>query len=563
MPMNKIPRTITVTQLTSFMCQCQRRLWLDLHGNEADKVMLHPDQERWMQQGNQHEQQIVTTCYGPVHSVSVRDWPDLVRQTREWMSKGIALICQGGLEVPLPSSRLLIGRPDVLVRVNTPSTIGAWHYRPIEIKSYRDKKKAKAAEFQLQCYRWMLNHLQGVEPVGELWLGADSVVDSSQLTSVRPHTIEQLRDPLGKDIEQAVCDYRKMEQQVDAPPIFFDRDWCSYCEWRFFCERVAFEKNDLVLVPELKKRTIEELRQDGIETLETFVVLTPAQLGTYPYVGKQGGKYIAHAQAILTGRGIPLSRNPQLPAPSPALYLDLETSADERIWAFGFAQGAEATQVVLVVPPDVPMPSQSVLMEEITITFVRDIATGWQCVAHAIMGRDGPIVHWSNHEPRFLEKTAPPALRPQLTSRLFDLHKWSEQNYALPSPRRITQKGGYSVKALSPWLGVDRPAEDTFQAAEDSFTAWCRFRREHRQHREGHVSQDRTPTFLKWLRNVLLRNPPECHSPQDKYPTSQDRSLLRPVVLYVRADVQFLVKMWDWYRSEAARQEVGSRIREG
>ncbi len=141
MPMNKIPRTITVTQLTNFMYKCQRRLWLNLHGNEADNVMLDPDQERWMQQGNLHEQQVVTTCYGPARSVSVPNWPDLVRQTREWMDEGISPILQGGLEVPLQSSRLLIGKPDVLVRADTPSKIGAWHYRPIEIKSYRDKKK--------------------------------------------------------------------------------------------------------------------------------------------------------------------------------------------------------------------------------------------------------------------------------------------------------------------------------------------------------------------------------------------------------------------------------------
>jgi uncharacterized protein len=572
-------RVVRVRDLT-WLEKCERHIWLNTHGDPAAQVRPGLTQERRAAQGRQHERAILPV---PDHAIRGTGWHDQVQHTLTALRAGVPSVQHAAFSVRFSDTVTLVGEVDHLVRVAGDSHFGDWYYEPVEVKQIG--KALPAHCLQLQCYRWMLERIQGVLPTGHLWLGEDRREEAR-----RPHRVESLTGPVQDVVAEAVQRFVRITQYPTAPPIWFARKICPYCPWRQSCEQTALATQDCALLPGLRVDTATALRHANITTLPALVALTPEQLAAYRGVGRQGPTLLAHARAITTGQPVRLSDAPAPPPAQVALYLDLETyEHPERVWAFGFATGPNDTRIVLVVPEPVPLPATPMVIADVTITCVRDMAAGWQVVADTALPSTGPILHWGHHEQRFLRATAPPEIRMRLETRMVDLQDWITTHYALPVTRRATAlrcrlfivgtrfcasaarpnaehtalerqrlplpltafqrdpakkstlerratgDGGYSAKSLSVRVGVTRPDDDSFTAAETAFDQWCRARQGVRECPAYPPSR-----WRHWVRKLVgaTSSTVRLHA--------KNRALLTPVVTYVQADVQFLVSMRAW-----------------
>ena len=64
---------------------CERRVWLDAHGDPAERDMSTPETLRLYALGSQHEQHIYTTTAGEIKPVDITSWEEGVAATRDLM----------------------------------------------------------------------------------------------------------------------------------------------------------------------------------------------------------------------------------------------------------------------------------------------------------------------------------------------------------------------------------------------------------------------------------------------------------------------------------------------
>src|ERR1700730_6176462 len=112
--------------------------------------------------GLEHEQRYLRELSGKdgfaVSQIDINGrWEDAVGETVRAMRKGVEAVYQATFLDP-PWG----GRSDFLVRVNTPSALGAWSYEVVETKLARSTKAT--ALVQLCFYSDLLSKIQGMEP---------------------------------------------------------------------------------------------------------------------------------------------------------------------------------------------------------------------------------------------------------------------------------------------------------------------------------------------------------------------------------------------------------------
>lgn len=495
-------RVLTAKTIT-WLERCERRVWLEVYGDRAQKVADSPISVQRAAAGLAHEAAVMTAMLEPAQPIEVPDWPTLVRETRRLMQEGVKEIRQAGLEVRFDSDLRLLGRPDVVRRLDQPSWLGPWSYAPVEIKQHAAPQPHDL--LQLDLYRWMLGAAQGHLPDGELWLGArDGVPTTIQRQTSEPRAaVAQLRH------------VRSMSPHGE-PAIWFS-DHCQYCPWREACSRQAEERQDLALVARLNHRTAAALRADGITTLSQLAELSATQLTHYPNAGPKTARHILmHARALLAGAPLP-GPQAQPALPTAALFLDLESHpATQEPWAFGWVDAQGRPGVALVAPPRPAAAPTAPHIGGVPIRFVDDVSTGWQQLTQLVRQGPGAIIHWSTHEPRCLTRTGPTAVVEALQPRMVDLHPAFMARYTLPIPRGATQTAG-TLKAIGGYLGQQWPAEVDWSMSWAAYNAW-------RQQIGEAVFQRQA-----WDDGI--------------------DAILTPAIAYLLADVEALRRVWQWLKA--------------
>ena len=499
-----MPRSPLSITTIAWLARCERRVWLELHGECARKVPDRPTAVWRATAGRVHAAPVMATMHAPAQPVEVPDWSSRVRETWRMLREGVAEIHQAGLEVPLGEARWLHGQPDVLRRCDQPSHFGPWSYEPVEIKQHQRARPHD--RLQLDLYRWMLGELQGWVPDGELWLGAHTGVPTMnhRQTGTLTHLTARW-------------------QQIDTlwhrpePPVAFAR-FCESCAWRTACDQWAAERQDIAVLTGLERCTADALRADGITTLRQVAVLAPAQLQRYPFAGPTVASHVrAHAQALLAGSPIRASA-PQPPVPEPTLFLDLESDPhSQEPWAFGWLDGAGQPGIALVIPARPAHAPTRTLLAGVPVQFVRTAHAGWQHIAHLVERRPGQIFHWGDHEERMLVRSAAPAVTNALRPRMADLHQACLCRYTLPIPRGASQTSG-TLKAVGAYVGQRWPADVDYVVAWMAYTAW---------RHQMHAALD-------------LRHP-QIAAMDD---------LLLPAITYLHADVAALRRIWQWLTAQ-------------
>ena len=144
------------------------------------------------------------------------------------------------------------GVADFLIRVETPSKIGAWSYEALDTKLARHAKPAYV--LQLCFYSERLAVLQGVAPER-----IHVLLGNQTMESFRPQEFAAYQRRIERRLEGFVA---------DPPPTEpFPVDRCGICEFRPRCDAHWDAVDHLCRVAGIQRRQIERLGETDVATL--------------------------------------------------------------------------------------------------------------------------------------------------------------------------------------------------------------------------------------------------------------------------------------------------------
>ncbi|RPI95699.1 MAG: hypothetical protein EHM39_11570 [Chloroflexi bacterium] len=95
------PLTITAQTLRNLLT-CERRVWLDTHGDPALRAEILADDLHVYALGNAHEQAVQVATAEHIEPIPLASWAEGVEVTRRLMRQGVAGIIQARLEIDVP-----------------------------------------------------------------------------------------------------------------------------------------------------------------------------------------------------------------------------------------------------------------------------------------------------------------------------------------------------------------------------------------------------------------------------------------------------------------------------
>ena len=315
---------LSPSDLASFLT-CRHRAGLDLAA--ARKAIDKPRYEdpyaaMLKQHGEDHESAYVDSLRASGKGVvDLQDDADAAEKTKQAMRAGVEVIVQAKLE-----GDLIAGYADVLVRVDTPSDLGAWSYEAQDTKLAKETKGGTI--LQLSAYSDMVGRIQGKTPE---WFQVVTPVETERYrvedyAAYYRMVLATLRSSVEKGHEVLLDTY--YPEPVEA---------CTVCRWDARCERRRRDDDHLSYIAGSGRSHRVELVAQGVGTLAAAAVMpvpvtfTPARGSreTYGRLGDQAR--VQHQQRseqkpvyerldIKEGEGLC-----RLPPPSKGdLFLDLE-----------------------------------------------------------------------------------------------------------------------------------------------------------------------------------------------------------------------------------------------
>ncbi|WP_039016809.1 TM0106 family RecB-like putative nuclease, partial [Cupriavidus sp. SHE] len=242
-----------------------------------------------------------------------------VAATRKAMHEGVGVIFQAAFR-----HDQYLGYADFLVKVDSPSQLGAYSYE------VQDTKLARSARgkfiIQLCFYSWLLSREQGTMPQS-----MQVVLGSGHVATFRvADYFMYFRDVLAR--------FERRIAEGDAVNTYPDPcEKCSQCEWINLCDSRRSDDDHLSYVANISKAQIKKLSESGVTTLAELAVM-PAQASIPKLASKTLERLRAQAALQLKARsegGMHLELLPKvdqglrgferLPTPSPGdMYFDME-----------------------------------------------------------------------------------------------------------------------------------------------------------------------------------------------------------------------------------------------
>lgn len=263
---------VSATDLSNFLA-CHQLTALDrltALGKQAKPPKYDdPSLELLWARGLQHEQSFleglrergfnVEDIGAPSFGESGPDWADLAAKTRHAMGRGVDVVYQGVL-----LSSPWLGRPDFLLRVDTPSDLGDWSYEVADTKLARDAKAG--AVLQIALYSQLLAEQQGINPEWmTLALGGPGSPEErlrySDFSAYLRMVGTRLAELMRVDAEEAVG---------SAPE---PCDHCRICAWRSRCDDERRAADHLSLVAGITRQQRTALQERSVNTLAELAAL--------------------------------------------------------------------------------------------------------------------------------------------------------------------------------------------------------------------------------------------------------------------------------------------------
>lgn len=307
---------------------CRYLTQLDLkvaHGAMAKPSYYDPTLEVLIERGRRHEQGYLEHLRSSGREISEIDGVGVdttsIAATIVAMKQGDDVIAQAALR-----SGQWNGRADVLLRVDRPSSLGAWSYEIVDTKLSQETKGSTL--LQLSLYADMLAEAQGTPPEFVY------VVTPETGYEEQPYRVAQFAAYyrwVRQRLEQAVTD------GADAGLYPEPTSYCDVCRWRVSCDARRRADDHLSLVAGISRGQIGELAKHAIGSTAALAALPlpipwkpeRGAAASYEKVreqarlqvdGRAKGQVLFEILPVVSGFGLCT-----LPAPSPGdVFLDFE-----------------------------------------------------------------------------------------------------------------------------------------------------------------------------------------------------------------------------------------------
>jgi predicted RecB family nuclease len=263
---------LSATDLSNFL-NCRHRTALEMGealGKRQRPAWTDPLLEALFARGLEHERNYVSRLSAAGKSIvdlsEIKAREGAIAATLEAMRTGAEVIVQGAV-----GDGRWYGRPDVLLRVDSPSALGSWSYEVADTKLAVDTRAGTILQLGLYC-----DLLAGVQSLGPEYF---YVVTTDKDAPVRAYRVNDysayfrlLRDRLeavveGDDDTLAAANY---PERVDH---------CDVCPWSTVCSDKRRRDDHLSLVAGITRIQRSELVTQNIRTVaklgNTPLPLTP------------------------------------------------------------------------------------------------------------------------------------------------------------------------------------------------------------------------------------------------------------------------------------------------
>jgi uncharacterized protein len=255
---------LTATDLVGFL-NCRHLSFLDLavaEGSLSKPFVWDPLLRLLWERGSVHEayyvEHLSRTGLDVASIMPTGTAAEAEAQTLATMRAGVPVIVQGTL-----SHDGWVGRPDVLRRVEVPSTLGCWSYEPVDTKLARETKAGTI--LQLCVYSDLLRVAQGVAP---------------EFMYVVPPWNEF--QPQQYRFTDYAAFYRKAKRALRQALLTQPNDdtypeptaHCNVCRWRVACDQRRRSDDHLSLVANITRIQISELRRRRVTTVKALASLS-------------------------------------------------------------------------------------------------------------------------------------------------------------------------------------------------------------------------------------------------------------------------------------------------
>ncbi len=476
---------ITATDLYNYT-KCKYRVYMDKNTPADQKDEVSYFLELLWQNGINHEEKAVeyfTSREGKVFVEITSDGKTEdslkkgARETQLHMKNGVNYIYQGillreGEDSLFEQTPLLVGRPDILMKVKGTSNFGDFSYVAVDIKAGKGKETTDWGErlnpsyaVQLEFYNMLLEDILGKTP------------EEAYIFNVHQEFVKYPM-PTPKGIfKQALADVRKMTagSTEDKEPVI--SSMCGICHWQSTCQAWADKHSDLTLLFYLGEKVKYGFYDMGIKNLNDLAQADINKLIPQLQRAKKAGAFypsfseellkslVTRAQLYVqekaegNGETYIIRNNPNFPKTKKEIHYDIEDDPmNEYVYMHGFwiiEEGKNPYYQAIVATRD---KTEEEITKELWAFFAAN--------------EDVPIYHYSAHEKhtckRLMEKYK---LDPNVFDRVFgkdgsaiDLYDWIVANTDWP----LTS---YGLKAICKYTGFKWNAEDAGGANSVSWFA--------------------------------------------------------------------------------------------
>lgn len=236
---------------------CPHWPYFDLYGDQSKRRRRNRFSELLLEMGVLQEERFLAS-FGAVSEVKAKGPKARAAATLKLMRAGAELIHRGRIEF-----EDLAGEPSLLEkRTDGSSDFGAYHYVPIEIKSA--ERLTDAHRCQLSLSGEILAGLQGTPPAeGCIWNGSGARLcfDLSEFEEEFHRLLDEIR---------SVIRGRKPPPQLTSG--------CKQSPWFDECKALAEQSDDIALLYNVKKKSLQALRDRGLRTLADVRAMKPEDL---------------------------------------------------------------------------------------------------------------------------------------------------------------------------------------------------------------------------------------------------------------------------------------------
>lgn len=261
MRLNNNSLQFSATDLVGYL-NCQALSAFDeavAFGKTSAPTVWNPLLEVLWQRGADHEAQYVEHLESLGLAVRVIEGTEVtdqaVEKTKAAMADGVDVIVQAAL-----AHGAWVGRADILLKVEGSSDFGNWVYEPVDTKLAREIKAGSV--LQLCLYASLLNEMQGTAP--------EKIAIVPPFVDFEPE-FYRFND-YAAFFRQIKSSFEQFMLEDGNAPYPEPKAHCDICRWRNSCDQRRRDDDHLSLVANLSKAQAEELRSQGINTLNDLAV---------------------------------------------------------------------------------------------------------------------------------------------------------------------------------------------------------------------------------------------------------------------------------------------------